>query len=151
MNTDFNLEFIRKKIYETRSAIMYNMSDSLTKIPNNIVTAVRVDEEGQLWFLSKRPKQPVTGYEHTFPAQLKLYRKGVLHFLEVNGEAMLVSQALPERKNRAASDAVLLKMKMTSIEYSEIDQKNSQPSTFFEKAYKRVFGKANVHHAAMNQ
>ena len=48
-------KFIREKVYGLHSAVMYSMSNELIKIPNNIITAVKVDEEGQLWFISKRP------------------------------------------------------------------------------------------------
>jgi hypothetical protein len=36
---------------------MYSSSDDLIRLPNNIVSAVNVDEEGQLWF-ADRPYLP---------------------------------------------------------------------------------------------
>ena len=55
MSTDTNLQFIREKIYTVKSAIMYSMSNELIKLPNCLVEAVKVDNEGQLWFLCKAP------------------------------------------------------------------------------------------------
>jgi hypothetical protein len=76
--TDSNLQFIREKIYQVRSAIMYSMSNELVKIPNNIITAVKVDEEGQLWFISKRPVQDLEQCEQSFPVRLHFFVKGRL-------------------------------------------------------------------------
>src|SRR4030095_4399493 len=90
MATDSNLQFIREKIYKVRSAIMYSMSDEVIKFPNSIVTAVRVDDEGQLWFLCKKPMIWVNECEQHFPARLKFYRKGVSFFVEVSGKATIV-------------------------------------------------------------
>jgi general stress protein 26 len=91
MATDSNLQFIREKIYQVRSAIMYSMSDEVIKFPNSIATAVRVDDEGQLWFLCKKPVQFVSECEQNFPARLKFYRKGISFFLEVSGKATIVN------------------------------------------------------------
>ena len=46
MSNDTNLQFIRERINQVRSAIMYSYSDDVIKLPNNIVSAVKVDEEG---------------------------------------------------------------------------------------------------------
>src|SRR6476469_3345757 len=91
MANDLNLQFIREKVYQLRSAIMYSMSNELVKIPNNVVTALRIDEEGQLWFLSKRPAQFVSECEQDFPARLHFYRKGTNFFVEVSGKATIVN------------------------------------------------------------
>ena len=67
MRNDPNLQFIREKIYHVRSAIMYSMSNDLVRLPNNIVTALRVDNEGNLWFTCSRPSGYVDQCEKTFP------------------------------------------------------------------------------------
>jgi hypothetical protein len=139
MEADNNLEFIREKIYEVRSAIMYNMSNAVIKIPNNIVNAVRVDEEGNLWFLCQKPMQFIAECEQHFPARLKFYRKGISYFLEVSGKASIVSNTpqkhkLGDRVNY--KEAVLIKMSMLNIEYNEVEEKKTPQLAWLDKMYK---------------
>ncbi len=120
MTSDGNLQFIRQKIYQLRSAIMYSMSNELVKIPNNIVTAIRVDDEGHLWFLSKRPAQFVSQCEQNFPARLHFYRKGLRFFMEVSGAATIVNDGSDVNNHLAEEEKpVLIKMTMKNIEYIE--------------------------------
>ncbi|HKB43574.1 MAG TPA: hypothetical protein VKC90_04265 [Chitinophagaceae bacterium] len=141
MANDSNLQFIREKIYQVRSAIMYSMSDEVIKIPNSIVTAVRVDDEGQLWFLCKKPLQFVSECEQNFPARLKFYRKGISFFLEVSGKATIVNNNsnlnLPAEKT-IQEKPVLIKMAMTNIEYVEPEEKKKKTwvETTLENSYK---------------
>jgi len=104
------------------------MSNEVIKMPNNIVTAIRVDDEGQLWFFSKRPVQFVSEFEQTFPARLKFYRKGVSFFLEISGKATIMNSAMDVNvmKDTAKSiheKPVLIKMTMTNVEYVEPEEK----------------------------
>lgn len=141
MATDSNLQFIREKIYQVRSAIMYSMSNEVVKMPNNIVTAIRVDEEGHLWFLSKRPLHFVSQCEQSFPARLKFYRKGINFFLEISGKATIMGNN-NEADVMATSDKtirekpVLIKMTMNNIEYVEPEErKKSRIETVLENGY----------------
>ena len=149
MATDSNLQFIREKIYQVRSAIMYSMSDEVIKFPNSIATAVRVDDEGQLWFLCKKPVQFVSECEQNFPARLKFYRKGISFFLEVSGKATIVnnnsSLNIPEKNLQ--EKPVLIKMTMTNIEYVEPEEKRKKTwlETTVENGYKWF-----LKHAALN-
>ena len=131
MTTDSNLQFIREKIYALRSAIMYSMSTELVKLPNNVVTAIKVDDEGQLWFLSKRPLQLVSECAQVFPARLKFYRKGIEYSMEVSGQAEIVNPVVnlsspeydTERMNTTSQKPVLVRMSMLNIEYVEPTQR----------------------------
>ncbi len=131
---DSNLQFIREKIADLQTAIMYSMSDSLIKVPNDIVTAVKVDEEGQLWFLSHLPSQPLKECEQSFPARLKFFRKERNFFVEVSGKATIVSM-IPSAGNidnytanmPESKIAVLIKMTMSNIEYVEPEAQRAKP------------------------
>ena len=151
MATDTNLQFIREKIYQVRSAIMYSMSDEVIKIPNSIVTAVRVDDEGQLWFLCKKPLHFVSECEQNFPARLKFYRKGISFFLEVSGKATIMNNDnklnIPGEKN-SQDKPVLIKMTMTNIEYVEPEEKKKKTwaEMILENGYKWLLKHAAIHH-----
>lgn len=123
MAIDTNLQFIREKIRELRNAIMYVTSNGLVKLGNDIVTALKVDEEGQLWFITNRPSYLLEEVEQSFPVRLFFYRKGVNFYIEVSGKATIVNtmHAIGKGKDRDTkhSEKVLIRMAMTNIEYTE--------------------------------
>ena len=151
MAADTNLCFIREKIYKIRSAIMYTMSNELVKLPNNVVTAVRVDDEGQLWFLSKRPMQFVSECEQVFPARLKFYRKGISYAIEVSGKATIMHhEGYPEmnadHSNALEEKEVLIKMNMANVEYVDHgERKKSRLDTLLEMSYRWVLKHISLH------
>ena len=95
MNPDSNLFFIKDRISEIGSALLYNMSSDFVKLPCSIITILEADEKGHLWFFTNRPRQYMSSGEKSFPARLKFYRKGKPFFVEVSGHAIV-----SEDKNR---------------------------------------------------
>jgi hypothetical protein len=142
MNTDPNLQFINQKINQLRSAVMYSMSNSLVKLPNDIVNLVKVDEEGQLWFLAHFPSQYLEECERDFPVRLHFFRKGFDFFVEVSGKATIENTMdepvdLPGEM-LSARRAVLVKMTMKNIEYREPHARKDKTrlQLLVEKSYK---------------
>ena len=141
MTKDSNLTEIREKIYRLRTAIMYSMSNEVCKLPNSIVTALQVDDDGQLWFICQRPFQNVAEYEDSFPVRLHFYRKGAYFHLEVSGKATIVDKAqsdyLPDEVS-PDSQVLLIRMAMKSIEYTEPYGKKERTrlELLVEKGYK---------------
>jgi len=137
MVNDTNLQFIREKVSQLRSAVMYDASNSLVKLGNDIVTALRVDDEGQLWFVTNNPAHRVEECEQSFPARLRFFRKGVDFSMEISGKATIANTNYPvdntnstfdhtnsaERKN---AEKVLVKLAMINIEYTEPHAKRSK-------------------------
>jgi len=135
MNTDANLHFIKEKIYEVRSAIMYNFSDDLIRLPNNIVNVVKVGDEGQLWFICDKPAYQREQYSRSFPVRLQFYRKGKAFHLEVSGAAEIINNVCNEDEEDA--NRLLIKMKMKNISYTEIPEKiKVKPMQWINKAYR---------------
>ncbi|MEP7377105.1 MAG: hypothetical protein ABI675_27135 [Chitinophagaceae bacterium] len=122
MSNDTNLEFIREKINQVRSAIMYSYSDDVIRIPNNIVSAVKVDEEGQLWFVCDRPPYMPEQYPSSFPARLHFYRKGKFFHIEVSGPASIINDV--QHDSNSAETRMLIKMEMKNIIYTETPDKH---------------------------
>ncbi len=116
MMRDTNLNEIREKIYQLRTAIMYSMSNDVCRLPNSIVNALKVDDHGKLWFICPRPLQKVSELEGYFPARLKFYHKGVLFHVEVSGRTQVVQE---NYSGAAPVGYMLLCMEMNSIEYTE--------------------------------
>jgi hypothetical protein len=133
MVRDTNLQFIREKVGLLRSAVMYASGKEPVKIENDIVTALEVDDEGQLWFVASNPPCHEDENEQSFPARLHFYRKGYDFFVEVSGKATVVNNeyAFTDQANGLnASKKMLLKMTMNNIEYTEPHTK--RPKTRIE-------------------
>ena len=123
MSSDFNLRLIRDKIYEMRSAIMYNLSDEVIRLPNCIINVVKVDDEGQLWFMYDKPLYRAEQYPGLFPARLQFYRKGISYHLEISGPAEIANQF--QHDSEPVGNRWLIKMKMKNITYTEAREKAS--------------------------
>ena len=117
MTRDLNLGFIREKVNQLRTAVMYSMSDSTNRLPNDIVTAIKVDDEGQLWFICRGPHAAVKDYEQSFPARLSFFRKGYDYFIEVSGKATVINGNYTGEKE--GQRTLLVKLSMLNIEYTE--------------------------------
>ncbi len=152
MTTDINLRFISEKIRELRTAVMYSMCNSLVKLPNDIVTAVKVDEEGQLWFLSHLPYQLLTECEKEFPVRLHFFRKGRNFFVEVSGKATIIKKINTdnsfESQDSTVPKALLIKMAMSNIEYVEPHTVSLKPKwqELAQKTYQWMLGNKSFQH-----
>ena len=117
---DTNLEFIRKKIYELNTALMYSMGNEPIRTPNAVITAQQVDDEGNLWFSFRSALPCLDAYEESFPVRLNFFRKGIPFHMQVSGKATVIKNG--EKKQRympGDNHAVLMKMNMMYIEYAE--------------------------------
>jgi len=128
MATNQQINFLQDKIKEIGSAIFFNESDSVLKLPTCIVTSLTVDDLGYVWFFIQKPRQDLREFDTEFPARLDFFRKGKSYFLQVIGKGRVVTNPeemnavmnLPEDAKQAAmNDMVLVKVKMTKAEYYE--------------------------------
>ena len=120
--------FLQDKIREIGSAIFFNLSDSILKLPTSIVTTLKVDEYGFVWFFVQRPKQSLKEFETEFPVRLDFYKKGKAYFLQVSGKGWVVTDpeemnsfvTLPEETRQLAmNEMVFVKVKIMKAEYFE--------------------------------
>ncbi|HUQ67025.1 MAG TPA: pyridoxamine 5'-phosphate oxidase family protein [Flavitalea sp.] len=128
MATNQQLNFLQDKIKEIGSAIFFNLSDSVLKLPTSIVTTLKVDDYGYVWFMIQKPRQVLQEFESEFPVRLDFFRKGNSSFLQVNGKGWVVADpeemnsfvSIPEEaRQAAASQMVLVKVKIMKAEYYE--------------------------------
>ena len=129
--------FLQEKIREIGSAIFFNLSDSILKLPTSIVSTLTVDDYGYVWFFVQRPKQSLKEFETEFPARLDFYKKGKSYFLQVSGKGWVVTDpeemnsfvSLPEELRKLAmNDMVLVKVKILKAEYFETNPARTKPS-----------------------
>lgn len=128
MATIQQLNFLQDKIKEIGSAIFFNLSDSVLRLPTSIVTTVKVDDYGFVWFNIQKPRQQLKEFESEFPVRLDFFKKGQNCFLRVMGKGWVVTDPeemnafapLPENTRQVVStDMVLVKVKILRAEYYE--------------------------------
>jgi hypothetical protein len=122
------LAFLQDKIQEIGSALLYNESSSVLKFPSTIVSAIKVDDVANIWFVASRPEQCLQEFDQEFPSHLQCYRKGKGYYLQITGRARIINDPeeiselidMPEDiKTRALKDLVLIKVKIGSAKYYE--------------------------------
>jgi general stress protein 26 len=131
MSANPQLNFLREKIQEIGSAIFFNLSDAVLKFPTSIVSTLKVDDYGYIWFFMKKPKQNIKEFETEFPVRLDFFKKGKEYFLQVMGKASIIMD--PEELNLFMDaeevtdclngDVVLIKVKMLKAEFFETQQR----------------------------
>ena len=128
MQTTQQLTFLQEKIKEINSAIFFNLSDSVLKLPTSLVNTLKVDDFGYVWMFFKKPKQHLKEFENGFPVRLDYFKKGSSSFLQIMGKAWVVTD--PEEVNdfknlnetfdfSVLEDSVLVKVKMLKAEFYE--------------------------------
>ena len=105
---------------------MLNMGSHPLKMHNDIVTLIKTDDAGQLWFSCHKPRGVITQYEQSFPARLFFYQKGIEFYLEAKGVAFLANyEETMQCKNEMSDDTILVKMTPAYIEYTETKPKTA--------------------------
>ena len=120
--------FLREKIKNLGSAIFFNQSDAVLKLPTSIVRIIHVDEYGYIWFFVQKPQQQLTEFEKEFPVKLDFFRKGLDYSLQVIGtghivsdpeELFIVTTNIDEVKQFNPARMVLIKVRMTRADCFE--------------------------------
>jgi general stress protein 26 len=127
-NHSFNsdLPLLRKKIQELKNALFFSENNAVLRMATTIVSIVKVDELGQLWFFVPRPTQALQEFDREFPVRLEFFRKGKGFFLHIKGKAYIVddpeevnSLLFEELKEQLSPNMVLIKVKMGKVDYFE--------------------------------
>jgi hypothetical protein len=91
MLSDIHIGFLRDRIHEIGSALFFNTGNATFKLPTTIITVLKVDEQGNIWFFLHNPDLFIEEGDKEFPARLDFYRKGKPFFLQVSGEALVIT------------------------------------------------------------
>ncbi len=148
MLPDTDIKFLKERIEELRSALFFSLSDSLLKMPTTIVSTLKVDEVGQIWFMIPRPAQALHQFDKEFPARLDYFQKGKQFYIKINGKASIVDDpedinsiiSLSEDvKELALHKMVLVKVKMLHADYYEKEIKPVSPIQQLRNLYHKWF------------
>jgi len=127
MDANQQLNFLQERIEEIGNAIFYNESEAVLKLPNSIVTTVKVDDYGFVWFFVQKPSQRLSEFEQEFPAKLDFYKKDK-GFLQVFGRCFVVTDPeemnafvdLPEEQKKLTNGTLaLVKVKIQEAKFFE--------------------------------
>ena len=121
------LQFLKQKIQDIGSALFFSQNNHFLSMPASIITVLRVDDDGYVWFFVKRPLQCLAPIDKGFPARLDFFRKKMGYFLQVTGRAVIVDEKdiamhewadiSTEIKNNVLNELTLMKVKMLSVDY----------------------------------
>ena len=118
--------FIKNKLQQIKSAVMYATTSNIVRLPNDIVEFESVDDDGLLWFSAHVPRNWEKAYELHFPAKLIFYRKGVDYYVEITGTAVVVNkQDVMYGENNIQGGKLLLKMVPYYMEYTETGKRDA--------------------------
>src|SRR6185437_7380352 len=119
-----DLRFLQEKIQDLKNALFFSLNSSVLRIPTTIVSVIKVDEVGQVWFFVPRPRQAIHEFDREFPVRMEFFRKGRGYFLHVSGKAFIVTD--PEEINGLVHDDIreqtgehvmLIRVKMLKADY----------------------------------
>jgi len=122
---ELNVEFIRSKIDEIKSALFSNLIENAYRFPTCIISAIKVDSNGVIWFLMTKAGRIIPPDETSFPAELIFYRKGHPFSLRVGGMASVIADPkmienfLDLEDSRDISNILLMNIRMSRAEYTE--------------------------------
>jgi hypothetical protein len=147
MNTPTQqLDFITSKITELGTAVFHSHSNSVLNLNPTVIRTLKIDENGNIWFMVNKPAQIVTEFEKQFPVALNYYKKGTSFFVNVFGIARIIND--PEELQCATLDndieisdeKLLLSVKITNVNYYEKESYVKKSwFTKFKKAISELF------------
>jgi hypothetical protein len=127
MRHENNFQVLRDRVLELQTALFYDLSESVLRLPPTVVQTLDVDEADQLWFVMSRPVQQVSEFDTSFPVQLNYFRKNAPYSLNLLGRGYMVhdpeercnwSLLHPELGSIDVS-SILIKVKITRAEMQE--------------------------------
>jgi len=121
-----DLPFLQEKIQDLKNALFFSENNSVLRMATTIISILKVDELGQLWFFVPRPTQALHEFDREFPVRLEFFRKGKGFFLHITGKAYIVDDPeevngllFDDLKERMSPHMVLIKVKMGKADYFE--------------------------------
>ena len=116
------LLFLKEKIEEIKIALFKADTDSLLQLPNNIISTLKVDEDGYVWFFTSCIKPYAQYIDKELYVSLDYYRKENNCRLLITGKAFIENDCEDvdtDEMKEEFDKMVLLKTKILKAEYFE--------------------------------
>lgn len=127
MKHENHIRAIQDKVLDLRTALFYDVSESVLRLPPTVIHTVDADDAGQIWFMMPRPQQQISEFDTSFPAQLNYFKKNTTHSLQIGGKGYIVHD--PEERYNwmmlhpelppIGDDSVLVKVTISKVEVQE--------------------------------
>ena len=130
-----------------RSALFF-CRQGMLKMPVSIITRLKVDNEGYIWFFVKRPFDSILAFNKEFSAHLNFFREGKNFSLEIIGKGSIVDE--PEKvnnlvsldeeiKQKAMLELMLLKLKIIDAYYFEYLTATAKGKYWFNASINKIY------------
>ena len=122
LTQDDNLIFLQRKIGEIKVAMFKSEINSELQLPTNIVSTLKTDNDGNIWFFTSCNGKYAKNIDKSFYAYLDYYQKGGAYRLRVSGKASIVqddSMAHASEIKPAKDNIALIQFKIMHAEYFE--------------------------------
>lgn len=121
LTKDTSLLFLQKKIKEIKIARFKTEIDSGLQLPNNIVSTLKIDDDGNIWFFSSCKGQHAKNIDQDFYAHLEYYQKGGAYRIRTSGKATIIQDESFTHScdSKANYNLVLIRFKIMNAEYFE--------------------------------
>src|SRR4051812_13878190 len=105
--------FVKEKIEKIKVALFRAESESVLQLPNNIISTLKVDDEGYIWFFTSCIRSYAPYLDKELDVSLSYYQKGN-DCLRINGKAFIenTTEDLPQlglQVKNQRDDVILLK------------------------------------------
>ncbi len=148
-----DLSFLQVKIVSIGTALFFCDDASLLPFPAYIITALKTDEEGHIWFFISRSWNQKVAYDRSSAVTLEFYRKGYPFSVKIDGRASLVNDQTTiqhfmqdllgnsvQVKEEAIAGVLLVKVKIEKAAYKELMvRKPSKPLKHLLSGIKNIW------------
>jgi len=141
LTRDDNLVFLENKIKEIKMASFVAEMDIARHLPNNIISTIKTDGDGNIWFFTSCKAEHSKKIDNCFFAHLEYYQKEQDCRLRLSGKASITEgddktcNSPIETISTVNTGIVLIKFKILYAEYIE----NEQPGIISVKEKVKTF------------
>ncbi len=143
-----DIAFVQLKLANIGTALFYCGESCQLPFNTYIITALKVDNEGYVWFFINRSMHHDNVPIRPFEAQLEFYRKGYPFSMKIDGEASVADarEKMQDLMGKGISlneetlnSIILIKVKIEKIAYKELkEQKTFQPLDSVANWFKNI-------------
>jgi len=120
------LDFISARIEELQTAVFHSQSNTVLNLNTAVISTLKVDIDGYIWFFVNKPSQAISEFEKQFPVALNFYKKGAMFFLNVFGMAKIITDpeeleftGIDDKSKIGNIGKILIRVKIVNANYFE--------------------------------
>ena len=127
-----DMSFIQQKVNSIGTALFFCGNNSPLPFSTYIITALKTDEQGCIWFFISRGSDQQLHSAAAFGVQLEFYRKGYPEIVKINGKASIIDAGAKMRElmgtsmclnDDALSGILLIKVQIETATCKELKTK----------------------------